>query len=369
VNLETIMYDNPLVSIIVNNHNYGRFLRASIDSALGQTYQPVEVLVVDDGSTDDSRAIIAAYGDRVTPVLKPNGGQASAFNAGFERCRGAIVLFLDADDVLLPDIVARVVAAFRASPAAAKLHYRMAVIDARGEPTNSIKPPAHLPLPSGDLRKFVLQSFDDVLWQSTSGNAFAAWALRRIFPVPEDVYPLTGADYYVSNMPALFGQVLSLDGIGAYFRIHGSNNHHQERFDLDRSREIIRRFYRTHECITRAAEALGFTDFPRDPTVAPAMRFLAHRMASLKLEPERHPNAEDTLRKLILSGVAAALRRPALSLPVRLVYGVWFVIMPLAPRRLAWKLAEKHFFPEKRRQFTRLLQALHHSGHRVPSVR
>jgi glycosyltransferase involved in cell wall biosynthesis len=59
-----------------------------------------EVIVVDDGSTDDSRRIISGYGDRVTPVFKENGGQASAFNAGFAASRGDVIIFLDADDYL-----------------------------------------------------------------------------------------------------------------------------------------------------------------------------------------------------------------------------------------------------------------------------
>jgi len=76
------------VSIIIDNYNYGRFLGEAIDSALAQTYPHVEVIVVDDGSTDNSREVIAKYGDRIIPVLKENGGQASAFNAGLLRPRG-----------------------------------------------------------------------------------------------------------------------------------------------------------------------------------------------------------------------------------------------------------------------------------------
>src|SRR5215213_900396 len=97
------MKTEPLVSVIIDNYNYGRFLREAIDSALGQTYPRVEVIVVDDGSTDDSRAVIAAYGDRVVPVLKENGGQASAFNAGFAASRGELICFLDADDTFMPE--------------------------------------------------------------------------------------------------------------------------------------------------------------------------------------------------------------------------------------------------------------------------
>src|SRR6188474_3407037 len=102
------MRTESLVSVIIDNYNYGRFLREAIDSALGQTYPRVEV-IVDDGSTDDSRAVIAAYGDRVVPVLKENGGQASAFNAGFAASRGELICFLDSDDAFKPEKVAAVV--------------------------------------------------------------------------------------------------------------------------------------------------------------------------------------------------------------------------------------------------------------------
>src|SRR5262245_22188560 len=96
------MREGTLVSVVINNHNYARFLSAAIDSALDQTHARTEVIVVDDGSTDHSRQVIADYGDRITPLIKANSGQASAFNAGFAVSRGGVVIFLDADDALLP---------------------------------------------------------------------------------------------------------------------------------------------------------------------------------------------------------------------------------------------------------------------------
>src|SRR2546428_10583836 len=99
------MNNFELASIIINNYNYRRFLREAVDSALNQTYRNTEVIVVDDGSTDGSPEIIASYGDRIIPVLKQNGGQNSALNAGFSSSRGDVILFLDSDDVLLPTAV------------------------------------------------------------------------------------------------------------------------------------------------------------------------------------------------------------------------------------------------------------------------
>src|SRR5437870_11095985 len=92
-------------SIIITSYNYGRFLAEAIDSALAQTYPATEVIVVDDGSTDHSRELVLGYGDRIRAVLKENGGQASAFNAGFNVSRGDVLFFLDSDDLLLPSAV------------------------------------------------------------------------------------------------------------------------------------------------------------------------------------------------------------------------------------------------------------------------
>src|SRR5579859_6087931 len=134
-----------LASVVVNNHNYGRFLRAAIDSALAQTHSEVEVVVVDDGSTDDSAAIIASYGDRIVPILKDNRGQASAVNVGVARSHGEIVFLLDSDDVLRPDIVERVVHAFEADPAVVWVMFRLEVIDRDGRSKSVLKPPGHMP--------------------------------------------------------------------------------------------------------------------------------------------------------------------------------------------------------------------------------
>ena len=85
----------PLVSIVINNYNYARFLPEAIESALAQTYPHKEIIVVDDGSTDDSRRVMESYGDRIKPIYKKNGGQASAMNLGYEAAKGDLIYFLD----------------------------------------------------------------------------------------------------------------------------------------------------------------------------------------------------------------------------------------------------------------------------------
>jgi glycosyltransferase involved in cell wall biosynthesis len=115
---EEQMPPKPLVSILINNYNYAQFLGHAIDSSLGQTYNNVEVVVVDDGSTDNSREVIERYSGRVLPVLKENGGQSTAFNAAFAASSGEIVCPLDADDYFLPNKVEKIVECYLTHPAA-----------------------------------------------------------------------------------------------------------------------------------------------------------------------------------------------------------------------------------------------------------
>src|SRR4051812_36649538 len=101
-------------AVVITNHDYGRYLGAAIDSALGQTGCAVEVVVVDDGSTDGSSALLERY-ERATStararlrvVRQAHRGQGAAINAGFAIVTAPVVLFLDADDVLHPDAAAR----------------------------------------------------------------------------------------------------------------------------------------------------------------------------------------------------------------------------------------------------------------------
>ncbi len=112
------MIENPLVSILINSYNYDRFLGDAIDSALAQTYSHVEIIVVDDGSTDSSPDLIASYGDRVKAIYQSNQGQAAAFNRGFAESQGEIICFLDADDIFHYQKIEIIVRAYQKNPQA-----------------------------------------------------------------------------------------------------------------------------------------------------------------------------------------------------------------------------------------------------------
>jgi len=104
------------VSLIIATFNHARFLDAAIDSALAQTLGAVDVIVVDDGSTDDTPAVLARYAGRVRVLRQPNRGLAAARNAGLAAARGTYVAFLDADDVMAPTKLAAQLEVLERSP-------------------------------------------------------------------------------------------------------------------------------------------------------------------------------------------------------------------------------------------------------------
>ena len=94
---------HPLISVIIPNHNYSEYIQESIQSVLNQTYTNVELIIVDDGSTDDSINTIQRFEGRVQLIKQSQAGVSSARNTGFKAAKGELICFLDADDVWLPE--------------------------------------------------------------------------------------------------------------------------------------------------------------------------------------------------------------------------------------------------------------------------
>jgi glycosyltransferase involved in cell wall biosynthesis len=128
------------VSAVIPVYNGARYVRAAIDSALAQTLPDLEIVVVDDGSTDATPEILAGYGPRIRVHRQPNGGVAAARNAGVRAARGEYVAFLDADDVWLPEKLARQLPAFDEDDVAL-VYSGMTVVDADLRPLRVVEPP------------------------------------------------------------------------------------------------------------------------------------------------------------------------------------------------------------------------------------
>lgn len=113
------MTDKPVVSAIIPTYNRAHTLRETVDSALDQTYAAVEVVVVDDGSTDETGDVLADLPSDVVVVRQANGGVSSARNAGIGASSGSIVMFLDSDDLWMPHAVSTQVGILEAAGSSA----------------------------------------------------------------------------------------------------------------------------------------------------------------------------------------------------------------------------------------------------------
>jgi glycosyltransferase involved in cell wall biosynthesis len=214
------MNTQPFVSIIINNYNYGHFLQSAINSALGQNYPRFEVIVVDDGSTDDSREWIQVYGDRIVSILKANDGQASAFNAGFAASQGDIVCFLDADDTFLPHKLEIIVEAFQNNDEVGWCFHTLQLIDLNQQ---QLICTAHTPFLSGllDLRVQIQQGRLPYLPVATSGLCFRRTTLQQILPMPEAI-KIT-SDNYLKFTACALTQGVFLPSELATQGIHNNN--------------------------------------------------------------------------------------------------------------------------------------------------
>lgn len=182
--MDALFVYKPLVSIIINNYNYGCFIGSAIDSALAQTYPCTEIIVVDDGSTDNSQEVILSYGNRIIPVLKENNGQASAFNAGFIVSNGSIICVLDSDDTFIAEKVAEVVEVFRCYKDIGWCFHPLRMVDTNTNKFIKIDPPSSF---SGeiDFRASIKRGRMPLFAPATSGLCFSRLLLEQLLPVPE----------------------------------------------------------------------------------------------------------------------------------------------------------------------------------------
>jgi glycosyltransferase involved in cell wall biosynthesis len=215
---KTEVFLKKTVSIIIDNYNYGDYVSSAIESALSQTYPPYEVIVVDDGSTDSSREAIASFGNKIRPILKANGGQASAFNAGFSIATGDVVCFLDSDDLFLPSKVARVVEALETSSRKWCYHH-IKWVDTALNPIEM--PPKLWATGDYDLRDAMSRGNAGLIPPATSGLSFTKDLLDQIMPIPESIR--ITADNYLKLPAFLLAPGFYISEQLALQRLHPNN--------------------------------------------------------------------------------------------------------------------------------------------------
>jgi glycosyltransferase involved in cell wall biosynthesis len=231
--------ENPPVSVLITSYNYARYLGECIDSVLQQSYQNVEVIVSDDGSTDGSVQEIqrwATADPRVRLIAGQHRGMAGALNGAWSESRGQVICLLDADDTFLTRKVEAVVRAMQSNPQVGYVIHRTCRLDASGNRRGV------LPLlkrgPSGWCASGALAAggvLADV--PPTSNLSFRREVLERIFPLPEDLQGY--AELVIQRLAPLLTKVVTLDQALATWRLHGANDINAARIsDQQIEREI-----------------------------------------------------------------------------------------------------------------------------------
>ncbi|MFO7684765.1 MAG: glycosyltransferase [Desulfobacterales bacterium] len=219
-----VQSSKPLVTALICNYNYGRFVAEAIDSALAQTYSSLEVIVVDDGSTDDSHEVLHRYSGRIRIILKENGGQASAFNVGISEAHGEIICFLDSDDIWHPEKVEKVVCKYLEAPWGLVCH-DMTIIDGKGASIRGMNYTEFTRgrLPCGELLDTIIDEGFPYVFSPTSGLSLPVSIARLISPLPETEWRIC-ADTPLAYAATCHAPVGVIDSTLGSYRIHSKNS-------------------------------------------------------------------------------------------------------------------------------------------------
>jgi glycosyltransferase involved in cell wall biosynthesis len=214
-----IIKKNFIVSILIDTYNHSKFIEKAIESAINQNFpsKDMEIIVIDDGSKDDTYEIVKKYKDKIKYIYKENKGQASAFNLGFEIANGEYIVLLDGDDYMREDRVLKVVEEFeKYKEVACVLNTREIIDEVNGKRIIENFPEFHnLSLNKENLNLFIKSSY------GTSRTSLRKSILKNILPIPENL--IIGADLYLNLSIIWFGNLSCLNERLTFYRIHGEN--------------------------------------------------------------------------------------------------------------------------------------------------
>lgn len=211
--------ERPLVSVLVTNYNYGRYVGAAIQSVLAQTYTHFEIVICDDGSTDDSCEVIESCckrDPRIRLIRQPNGGQGAALNSVFSAAKGDVIVLLDGDDMALEPRLELIVQAFRQHPEAGMVTHALKILDPQGQQRG--RDPEE-PLDEGWLAAALLRGPEPV-FPPTSGLALRTEIANRVFPLPCKLIPDAHWDWVVREGAAFLAPVVALGEVLGIYRLH-----------------------------------------------------------------------------------------------------------------------------------------------------
>jgi glycosyltransferase involved in cell wall biosynthesis len=312
------------LSVIIANYNYRDFVGAAIESALAVDWPDKEVIVVDDASTDDSRTIIEGFRGSVAAYFRPKSHQLGAHMFGFEQSTGDVVIFLDADDLLEPDVMLEVARVWR--PGVSKVQYRMNLIDATGTQLGSAIPQ----FPPKDDPEKLRRTFLRTMAYTTppgSGNAYSREFVRNVFAFGPTI---PQSDAVFLTIAPILGDVLTIRKPLARYRIHGASwGAMMESLNTFKLRQLL------HQDIERAHLFATVSRQLRLPVSSDPLKHsfhhLQYRLASYLLEPSAHPFPQDTKSSLVYSLMSSVAKSSQMRLRNRAILLAWTIVCALTP--------------------------------------
>jgi len=325
------------VTIVIDNYNYAAFVAQAIESSLAQTHSDVEVIVVDDGSTDESVDVIKRFGDRITLIVKPNGGQGSAYNTGFAASSGDIVVFLDADDWLYPDAAERIAASWRSG--VSKVQFPLLMVDRDGQSLGR-QVPHHL----HDQHALALvREFGTYGSPPGSGNAYGASFLKQVLPMDEAQWKRAADSVPILLAPA-YGEVVTLpEPLGAY-RLHRPAG--DGSLLMNNAPTGLWSEYERADSTKRFVEA-SLARINKQPRVPQLLAPWEARLAAIcvRFGGDRAVDKSGSVQpsgKLMRLAFQSVWSWPMIGPGMKLILSVWMVGVVLLPRSLALRLAQLH---------------------------
>ncbi len=214
-------------SVLINNYNNGPYLRATVESALNQTQPPGEVIVYDDGSSDNSLEILRSFGNRITVIagqrtsLPSRAAQARAVHQAFLVSSGDLHFLLDGDDLFLPEKIAAYSAVFAQNPDAVLIQAPMKQIDSQEKPLGDTAAPFKH---QTDYLAATYRHQDADFYYPTSALAFSRAFLEKTLPLDYSDDNDLAVDSRLSSIAPLLGRVITLEKSHTVWRRH-SNAH------------------------------------------------------------------------------------------------------------------------------------------------
>jgi glycosyltransferase involved in cell wall biosynthesis len=318
------------IGVIITCFNYEKYVGGCISSVLAQTRKADEILVIEDGSTDNSRSAIVSFSDRITPIYKANEGYKAAINQGFRESHSDVVLFLDADDALRLDALESIESAWRND--LAKVQFDLDIIDGAGRLLGRRFSNFDRAISSAEIR----DSFNKTgtyRWPVTSGNAHARRFLEQVMPLT----PPVGHDGVLNTIAPLYGEICTISRSLGFYRLHGQNmSLLSSKGAIGGHPDFARQIgFRQKEftILRDHAKILGVA-LPDGDLLNNELVFVNYRLMAKKIGMPYPGDETDHVFALWRRGLVLALSSGDRA-KVKLSHGLWLSVLTVTPRFLA----------------------------------